>query len=393
MSKIEELIKRLCPNGVKYDTLDKLCETLKKGTLKTTELKEDGEYPVINSGRDFYGYYDDYNNEGIAFTLAARGEYAGFINYIEDKFWAGGLCYPYRSKNEKKLITKFIYYYLKSKEKYIMETLVTRGSIPAINKSDIDKIKLPLPPYEVQSEIVNMMDKFTLLTSELNDKLSLELTTCQKQYDYYKDLLLENNDADKVKLGNCLLKVENIKWKQTDEQHQYIDLSSVDRESHLITETKEINKTNAPSRAQQIVKTNDVLFGGTRPMLKRYCLVNETYDNEICSTGFCVLRADTTKILPEWIYFMISTNDFYTYVEQNQKGASYPAISDADVKNYMISLPSIDEQKKLVKLLNNLEKKYNNLFNSLPIEIEKRQKQYEYYRDLLLNFKEVHENE
>ena len=393
MSKIDELIKRLCPNGVRYGTLDELCETLKKGTLKTTELKENGEYPVINSGRDFYGYYDDYNNDGIAFTLAARGEYAGFINYIEDKFWAGGLCYPYRSKNEKKLITKFIYYYLKSKEKYIMETLVTRGSIPAINKSDIDKIKLPLPPYEVQSEIVNILDKFTLITSELNDKLMLELTTCQKQYDYYKDLILENNNADKVKLGDCLLKVENIKWKQTDEQHQYIDLSSVDRENHLITETKEINKTNAPSRAQQIVKTNDVLFGGTRPMLKRYCLVNETYNNEICSTGFCVLRADKTKILPEWIYFMISANNFYNYVEQNQKGASYPAISDADVKNYMISLPRIDEQEKLVKLLNDLEKRFNNLFNSLPIEIEKRQNQYEYYRDLLLNFKEVHENE
>ena len=136
MSRLQELINELCPNGVEYKTIGDISKTLKKETLKTNELIEGGKYPVINSGREIYGFYNNYNNDGDAVTIAARGEYAGVINYFSDKFWAGGLCYPYTSINENILNTKFLYYYLKSKEKNIMETLVTRGSIPALNKND-----------------------------------------------------------------------------------------------------------------------------------------------------------------------------------------------------------------------------------------------------------------
>ena len=99
MNKLEELIEKLCPNGVKYETISNLCDSLKKGTLKTSDLVENGKYPVINSGRDLYGYYNEYNNKN-AITIAARGEYAGYISYFKNKFWACGLCSPYSSKDE-----------------------------------------------------------------------------------------------------------------------------------------------------------------------------------------------------------------------------------------------------------------------------------------------------
>lgn len=172
----------------------------------------------------------------------------------------------------------------------------------------------------------------------------------------------------------------------------YIDLSSVDRERHRIINTNEINKTNAPSRAQQIVKTDDILFGGTRPMLKRSCIVENKFNNGICSTGFCVLRANRKIVNPKWIYFMISTNNFYNYVEQNQKGASYPAISDCIVKEYMITLPSLEEQEKIINLLDKFETYINDISEGLPAEIEARKKQYEYYRDKLLAFEEEKNN-
>ncbi|WP_192844417.1 restriction endonuclease subunit S, partial [Rodentibacter caecimuris] len=97
MNEIEKMIESLCPDGVEFRELRDICTPLRKATLKVSELLEDGEYPVINSGRNLYGYYNKYNNEGNALIVAARGEYAGFINYIDTKFWAGGLCYPYRS--------------------------------------------------------------------------------------------------------------------------------------------------------------------------------------------------------------------------------------------------------------------------------------------------------
>ena len=158
MSQIDELIAKHCPDGVEFKTVGELCEPLKKGTLKTNELVEGGKFLVMNSGRHFYGRYEICNNEGNAITIAARGEYAGYINYIGENFWAGGLCYPYRSKEENVVVTKYIFYALKSAQKHIRETLVARGSIPALNKSDIDKFRIPIPPLEVQFEIVKILD-------------------------------------------------------------------------------------------------------------------------------------------------------------------------------------------------------------------------------------------
>ena len=154
------------------------------------ELVASGLYPVINSGRTFYGFYNKFNNEGNAFTIAARGEYAGFSNYSSCRFWAGGLCYPYRSKDELFLLTKFAYYYLKSKEAKIMETLVARGSIPAINKADIDNFLLPIPPLEEQERIVGILDRFDVLCNDIAAGLPAEIEARRKQYEYYREKLL-----------------------------------------------------------------------------------------------------------------------------------------------------------------------------------------------------------
>ena len=134
-------------------------------------------------------------------------------------------------------------------------------------------------------------------------------------------------------IGSCVDKIENIKWgDHAGETYRYIDLTSVDRDTHDILETQQINSETAPSRAQQIVRENDVLLGATRPLLKRFCTIPSEYDNEICSTGFCVLRAKKGVVLPRYLYHVISSTDFFDHVEKFQKGASYPAISDADTK-------------------------------------------------------------
>lgn len=181
--------------------------------------------------------------------------------------------------------------------------------------------------------------------------------------------------AEFLTLQECTQKVKNIKWKSySGNDKKYIDLSSVDRDLHCIMETQNINSDSAPSRAQQIVQTDDILLGTTRPMLKRYCMIPETYDNEICSTGFCVLRANTEIVLPKWIYHNIATTDFFAYVEQNQKGASYPAISDTRVKAFSLPVPPLEVQREIVHILDS--------FTLLTA----RKKQYEFYRNKLLTF-------
>ena len=189
--------------------------------------------------------------------------------------------------------------------------------------------------------------------------------------------------AEFLTLQECTQKVKNIKWKSySGNDKKYIDLSSVDRDLHCIMETQNINSDSAPSRAQQIVQTDDILLGTTRPMLKRYCMIPEKYDNEICSTGFCVLRANTEIVLPRWIYHNISTTDFFAYVEQNQKGASYPAISDASVKAFSFPVPPLEVQREIVHILDS----FTLLTAELTAELTARKKQYEFYRDKLLSF-------
>ena len=365
MNRIDELIKKLCPNGVEYKKASEIkiesfwlmpstptyieegvpyitSKNIKNGKINFENVNyiSEKDYISISSNRTIK------KNDLLITMIGTIGETA-FVE--EDIKFYGQNMYLIRL-NEKVINRKFFNYYLTSEK--IKNSLVSRKNTSSqgyIKAGSIENLLLPVPPLEVQCEIVHILDDFTLLSAELSVELSAELKARQKQYEYYKEVLLENNEAKKIKLNSCLLNVENIKWKQTNENYVYIDLSSVDRERHRIINTNEINKTNAPSRAQQIVKTDDILFGGTRPMLKRSCIVENKFNNGICSTGFCVLRANKKIVNPKWIYFMISTNNFYNYVEQNQKGASYPAISDCIVKEYMITLPRTRKNNQFIR--------------------------------------------
>ncbi len=191
--RLQTLLQTLAPKGVEFRKLGEVCESTNKKTLKiseVSEIKNKGMYPVINSGRDLYGYYHDFNNDGENITIASRGEYAGFINYFNEKFFAGGLCYPYKVKDTNELLTKFLYFYLKTNEIQIMENLVSRGSIPALNKADIETLTIPIPPLEIQQEIVKILDQFSALTTDLLAGIPAEIKARKKQYEYYREKLL-----------------------------------------------------------------------------------------------------------------------------------------------------------------------------------------------------------
>ncbi len=156
----------------------------------------------------------------------------------------------------------------------------------------------------------------------------------------------------------------------------------------MITETIKINAEDAPNRAQKIVKKDDVIFATTRPTLRRFAIIGDDYDNEIASTGYCALRANTFQVLPKWIYYNISTLAFNDYVEKNQAGSAYPSISDARVKAFKIPVPDIPEQERIVSILDKFDALVNDISVGLPAELTARRKQYEYYRDKLLTFEE-----
>jgi len=403
MSKIDELIAQYCPNGVEFKELREVCEIKTGQQVSKIEIQQNpGRFPVINSGREPLGFINRYNTENDPIGITTRGAGVGSITWCEGKYFRGNLNYSATIKNSKLLDVRFLYHILINSQISIQK-LATFNGIPALNKSNLEKLTIPLPPLPVQQEIVNILDKFTELEAELEAELEPELEARHKQYEYYRNQLLTPVEVDgkwlmngvKVEwktLGEVCLKTENIKWKENQNiDYQYIDLSSVNRENNKITETKIINSTNAPSRAKQIVYKDDVIFGTTRPTLKRYTLITSKYHNQICSTGFCVLRANQKLLLPKFLFFILTTSSFYNYIDNNQEGAGYPSISDSIVKKFLIPIPPLAEQERIVGILEKFDSLVNDISIGLPAEIDGRRKQYEYYRGKLLNFKKVNE--
>jgi restriction modification system DNA specificity domain protein len=247
---------------------------------------------------------------------------------------------------------------------------------------------IPIPPLSVQTEIVKILDALTALTSELTSELTLR----RKQYEYYREKLLSEEELEKVgfewrTLEELVEKTQNIKWKNNTKTYRYIDLTSVDRENNSITGTIEINALNAPSRAQKIVKENDIIFATTRPTQQRIASITKEFSGEIASTGYCVLRANTDIVLPKWLFYFLSTINFKNYVEENQSGSAYPAISDSKVKEFRIPVPDVTIQQSIIEKLDKFYGLTNSLLHGLPKEINNRTKQYLYYQEELLNFK------
>lgn len=145
--------------------------------------------------------------------------------------------------------------------------------------------------------------------------------------------------------------------KKPRESFKYIEISSVDNKTGTIIKTKRIDGKNPPSRAKKIVRGNDIIFGTTRPYLKNISLIPEHLDNQICSTGFCVLRADIEQVIPEWIFLASRSDIVIDQVIPGQDKSAYPAVSDDEVLDALIPLPPIDEQRRIVARIEKLTKR------------------------------------
>ena len=153
------------------------------------------------------------------------------------------------------------------------------------------------------------------------------------------------------KLGEVLQKTETVNPLQTpDAEFQYIDVSSVSNLTFQIEKTQLLLGKNAPSRARRLVKSDDVLFATIRPTLKRIALVPSYLDNQVCSTGYFVLRPKV-EVDHRFVFYYLFTENFLSQMEKLQKGASYPAVTDGDVRSQKIPFPPLPEQKRIVGIL------------------------------------------
>ena len=187
MSKLQELMQELCPNGVEYKKLGDICKVLRGKRLTTRDLSEDGEFPVYHGGIEPIGYYKKNNRVANSTMVINVGASAGTVGFCDKEFWSSDGCFCF-AQNE--LVNqKYLYFFLQTVE-YSIKSKVRKAGIPTLDNKDVEKIMIPIPPLAVQEEIVRILDKFNFLAAELQ----AELQARQQQYEYYRNKLLTFSD-------------------------------------------------------------------------------------------------------------------------------------------------------------------------------------------------------
>ena len=191
MNKIEKLIEEFCPQGVEFKALGEVC-IIKTGQSVNKILidQNQGDYPVINSGKEPLGYINTFNTENDPIGITSRGAGVGSITWCVGKYFRGNLNYSATIIDEKILNVRYLYFVLMNSQKQINELSVFNG-IPALNASSLVKLKIPIPPLSKQKEIVAILDKFDALVNDISTGLPAEIAARKKQYEYYRNQLLE----------------------------------------------------------------------------------------------------------------------------------------------------------------------------------------------------------
>ena len=161
----------------------------------------------------------------------------------------------------------------------------------------------------------------------------------------------------KSSIGEVVVKAtQRDPRRKPDEMFQYVDVSSVSNKSFKITNATPTMGSQAPSRARKAIETDDILFATVRPTLKRIALVTPEHNGAIASTGYCVLRCDKAKADPGFLYSFLITDHFNARMRGLERGASYPAVRDSDVKDSWFPLPPLPEQKKIARILSTVQR-------------------------------------
>ena len=387
MSRLDDLIKEKCPNGVNFLRVGDICEVLTGGEAPVESIKAknpDGEYiyPVYSNGvgdNAIWGYAKTYRVNRRAVTFSSIGTIGcptlrepNFTPIIRLK-----VLYP----NDKNLVTvKYI--------KYALETIEfesQKSSVPNINADMIKRIRIPVPPLEVQNEIVQILDNFAELTAEL----TAELSNRKKQYEYYRDLLLnfdENEQRERVRwltigeIGDIRM-CKRILKSQTNSMagipFYKIGTFGGVANSYISEDTYEEYK-----KKYSFPKKGDVLISAAGTIGRTVI-----YDGEPAyfqDSNIVWLEHDESLILNKYLYYYYQLSPW-----QVSTGGTIARLYNDNILKAKIAVPSIDEQKRIIHILDNFSVLASSISEGLPAEIEAREKQYAYYRNKLLSFKEL----
>lgn len=385
MTKLEQLINELCPNGVEFKEIGEICNLSAGGDVPKSSFSnyktEKYCIPIYSNGigeNALYGYTDKATVKAPCVTVSARGT-IGYCELRKEDFYpvVRLICVSPNTS----VLAEYI--------KYYMETLsfqVPTSGIPQLTVPMLSKQIIPVPPLPVQKEIVRILDTFTKLTEEL----TTELTARKKQYEHY---------------SNILLSFVNAKYQTLEELCDIVDYRGktprkVDDGIFLITAKNirkgfiDYNKSKeyiSPEDYDEVMhrgfpKIGDVLITTEAP-----CGNVAQIDNENVALAQRVIkyRPKSNNLNSTFLKYVLLGKEFQNKLERAATGGTVKGIKGSKLHQLTIPVPSIEEQERIVAILDHFDTLCNDISSGLPAEIEARQKQYEYYRDKLLTFKEL----
>ncbi|WP_157148685.1 restriction endonuclease subunit S [Brachyspira pilosicoli] len=413
MSTLKELLKKHCPDGVEYVPLwsvtiwDKKFNSVDKDKQKTTikykyyladELKEliveNGDVKILTTNISNLFTLEKLVSNSLSYGEIVCIPWGGnpIVQYYKGKFITSDNRIA-TSIDVNKLDNKFLYYVLINKLDLI-SSFYRGAGIKHPDMSRVLDIIIPLPPIEVQKEIVRILDTFT----KYQDLLNRELELRKKQYEYYRDKLLTFTEGTQ----SC---GDEVEWKKLPEiADTFIGLvttmtknysasgvplifnSSIKENKFVFNKRVYLNETFAKKNEQKRHKIGDIISVHTGDV-GTSAIIDEKLDGSIGFATIVTRIKDNSKVYNKYICYFLNSRKAKSQISSLIKG-DRDNLNLKDFNKIIVPIPPLEEQERIVKILDQFDTLCNDITRGLPAEIELRKKQYEYYRDKLLTFKE-----
>ena len=370
MSKLQKLIQELCPDGVEYKTLGEIA-TIKNG--RDYKHLGKGNVPVYGSG-GIMTYVDTYVYNKPTVLIPRKGS-LGNLFYVDTPFWNVDTIF-YTEVDTQQIDVKYLYYLLAKEH---LENLNKAGGVPSLTQSILNKIILPVPPLEVQNEIVRILDHFTDLAAEMQAELQAELQARKEQYEYYRNQLLTFN-----KIGGG---TQNVTWMKMSDVYDMKAGKNI-----LASEIYSSETTITPypcyggnGKRGYVAVFNQhgekVLVGRQGALCGNVCFA----EGEFYATEHAVVVSEKGFCLPRYTFHVLNMMNLNQY----KTAGAQPGLSVTRLETLLVPIPPLTEQERIVTILDKFDALVNDLTQGLPAEIAAVQEQYEYYRNKILSFPRI----
>ena len=376
MSKIEKMIKELCPKGVKKVKLGDYCSFTRGQNLSSANAVF-GNVPVISGGQKPSFYHNQANREEDSIAVAGSGAYAGYVSFWDHPVW---IADAFTVEPCDKLLKKYVYLFLKYNQAKIFR-LQKGAGVPHVHGSELSRLEIPLPPLSIQQEIVSVLDSFTTLI----DKMKKEVEMRKKQMECYRERLMSPKEGWTVKtLGEIGTFTRGSGLQKSDlrdagfpcihygQIHTFYNFAAY--------KTKSFCDENYAKKLKK-GKTGDLLIATTSEDVEACCkAVAWLGDSEVAysTDSYCYSHDQD----PKFMAYLFQTEMFAKQKRMAATGAKVVRVSGEAMATFSFALPPLSKQREIARTLDIFEEYIQRLEKLISL----RQKQYEYYREKLLTF-------